>query len=911
MIRVHLRSRFGRRLFLSFLLASLLPILALAAFAYHEMQKQLVDSVQRGLREDSKNFGMEIVSELGWRIELMRNAEAANAFNRLSGFTWMGLADDAEAPPLRPQELDALAKHGAALRLTGSAQLLLMARSSDGRRTIVGRLDPGGLWQREVVNMPYCIFDLQHVPLYCTEGLTPPRRAADEARHRMRAVDVAGERFLGTFWEGRLDGLFGQGGFEVFMTAPEAMLSAPLTRLRLGFAAMIVLAIALAVGLSANQIRRQTAPLDALTGGVRRLASGDLDTVVDVPGEDEFAMLGSTFNAMSGRLRSKFRMLGLMAELDQAVLASAERGLITRTILDRVLEAIPCDGAGVLTLRADGAVDYLRASGPGEKSDLLPHRVPADVVARMRQQSGRDWVEVDDDLDSRLYGESPQPGRKALVFPVRTHDRVEGGLLLALRGGAETDDELVSSGRALADRMSVADSSIAWEARLYRQSHYDALTGLPNRMLLRDRVERACARARRDGLCAALLLINFDDFKSINEALGYQAGDQFLVEAARRIEGLARPNDTVARLTADEFVLVVPDVKPAEWMSLVHVLAERLTAALAEPVALDGQEVVSAASAGIAVCPDNAEDFDGLLKLSDLALQEAKRSGRGSVHFYAQSMNRVVSERFELSQALRRAIQNDELLLHYQPKVDAVDERIVGAEALVRWRSPSRGLVSPGVFLPLIGEMGLDGWLADFVIDRACAQMKAWDARGLPAIPVSVNIAPAELAAPDFCERVLSALARYDLPCERLELEILESAEVGEGSAVRDALTRLRARKVRIALDDFGTGYSSLVYLTELPADVLKLDRAFIRTMVGDVRQQSIVEQVIALARSLHFKVVAEGVEEAAQHALLRRMGCDQIQGFLFSKPLPAEEFAERLSGDVQRAAAGVAGSAV
>lgn len=898
MIRPHLRSRFGRRLFLRFLLASLLPIMALAAFAYHEMQKQLVDSVQRALREDSKNFGMEIVSELNWRIELMRSAGRDEKLSRLSGFTWLGSADEEGAPTLLPSELDALRTHSVAFRMDDAGGLLLMARSNDGRSTIVGQLDAEVLWQRDVVNMPYCIFNLRHRPLYCSEGMTPPPRHADAPRNRhVIAVDVNGEPYLGAYWEGRLDGLFGQGGFEVLMTAPASMLSAPLARVRIGFAAMILLAIGLAVGLSANQIRRQTLPLDALTRGVRRLARGELDAAIDVSGDDEFAMLGRTFNTMSARLRSKFNMLRLMADLDRVVLAAGERSLVTRTILDQVLDAIPCDGAGVLTLAEDGAAHYQRAAS-ALSGAAATARVSPDLVTRMLPLAERDWVEVSDDLDARLYGQAAQADRRTIVFPVRSRDRVEGALLLALGSAAEVDEELIGSGRALADRMSVADSSIAWEARLYRQSHYDALTGLPNRMLLRDRVDQACARASRDGLYVAVLLIDFDDFKSINEALGHAAGDRFLVEAARRIERLAQPKDTVARLTADEFVLVVPDVKPVEWMSQLHALTGRLGSALAGPVLLDGHEIVSPVCTGIAVCPDNAQDFEGLLELSDLALQKAKRSGRGSVHFYDQSMNRVVSERFELLQALRRAIQNDELLLHYQPKVDAQDVCIVGAEALVRWQSPARGLVSPGVFLPLIEELGLDGWLADFVIDRACAQMKQWDARGLPAIPVSVNIAPGELAAVDFCERVLSALARHDLPCERLELEILESAEVGEGSAVRETLERLRARGVRIALDDFGTGYSSLVYLTALPADQLKLDRAFIRTMVGNARQQSIVEQVIALARSLDFKVIAEGVEDSAQHLLLRRMGCDQIQGFLFSRPLPPDDFASRLAAE-------------
>ncbi|OYW30643.1 MAG: hypothetical protein B7Z51_06410, partial [Methyloversatilis sp. 12-65-5] len=260
-------------------------------------------------------------------------------------------------------------------------------------------------------------------------------------------------------------------------------------------------------------------------------------------------------------------------------------------------------------------------------------------------------------------------------------------------------------------------------------------------------------------------------------------------------------------------------------------------------------------------------------------------------------------DRFELAQELRRAVHNDELLLHFQPKVSAHDEAIMGAEALIRWQSPSRGMVSPGAFLPLIEDIGLNRWLTDFVLEKACAQMAVWDKAGLSPIPVSINVSPADLAAADFFDKITAALQRHGLSSNRLELEILETSEVSAGSTVRTMLQRLRDIGVKIALDDFGTGYSSLVYLTEIPADILKLDLAFIRNLAGDMRQQGIVRQVISLAHSLGFSIVAEGVEVPAQRDLLVNMECDLIQGFLYSRPLPPDELAAKLRGKLSIAA--------
>lgn len=902
-VRLHLRSRFGRRLFSRFLIAALLPMAVLATFSYSEMREQLVDQLQHGLRSDGKSLGMELINELSLRVGILKDSSTGEVEGDASGFVWVRDERDPQVPALDDDEVRALAAHGATVRLYGAHAPLLVVRRSTDNRILYGRLDPAALWQRHSVDTPYCILDKLQRPILCTQGLQPPKLDLSSTDRTPITALSNGVPHLVGHWSAHLEGLYGAGVFHVLTTVPAQSLTLPLAHLRYGFIAIFALALGLIVAMAASQIGRQTQPLDALTRGVKRLARGEMDTRVDVPGDDEFALLGATFNAMSDRLKRKFNMLRLLAELDRAVLGSGEPARVTEAILSGVLDAIPCDAAGIALIDAGGTATYARAhSGDGHLSPRLD--VSADVLTQICSLCVEEWNDVRIDIESLLSGQPQQPGRGALMFPVRSHGRLDGLLVLALAtDGRQDEEEIITAGRNLADRMSVAGSSFAWEEKLYRQSHYDALTGLPNRTLLRDRVTQALTRAEREKTSVAAVYIDFDDFNSINEALGQTAGDKFLIEASHRLESLMRPEDTVARLAGDEFVMLVTGLDDVGRMLVLHGIAERIHPLLASPVRLEDRDVISQASIGISLYPDNSDDFESLMSTAEVALHEAKKTSRGGFNFYSQSMNAAVSERFELAQALRRAVQNEELLLHFQPKVSARDGAIMGAEALIRWQSPSRGLVSPGAFLPLIEDIGLNGWLTDFVLDKACAQMAAWDKAGLPPIPVSINVSPADLETADFFDKITTALQRHGLSSERLELEILETSEVSAGSTVRTTLQHLRDVGVKIALDDFGTGYSSLVYLTEMPADILKLDRAFIRNLAGDLRQQAIVRQVISLARSLGFSIVAEGVEQVAQRDLLVDMECDLIQGFLYSRPLPPDELAAKLRGKLPIAA--------
>jgi diguanylate cyclase (GGDEF)-like protein/PAS domain S-box-containing protein len=428
------------------------------------------------------------------------------------------------------------------------------------------------------------------------------------------------------------------------------------------------------------------------------------------------------------------------------------------------------------------------------------------------------------------------------------------------------------------------------EERIRYLTQHDALTGLANRSMLSDRLDQGIVFARRAERLVALILLNIDGFKLINDSLGHVAGDSVLKEIADRLAAYVRPGDTVARLGGDEFALVMSDVAHENDAAS---LGRKLLDIVAAPLALDGQEVVVTACIGVALFPRDGEQANLLLKNADAAMHRAKELGRNSVQFYAPAMNARMLERLELESGLRRAIERQEFLLHYQPKVELVHGRVVGVEALIRWRHPTLGMVSPGDFIPLAEDTGLIIPIGEWVIDTACAQLKAWQIEGLDDFVLSINLSGRQFQQENLGDVVVHALRRHDLRAQHLEFEVTESAVMQDPERTSTVLRRLKDIGVRISLDDFGTGYSSLNYLKRFPIDTLKIDQSFVREITSNSDDAAIACSVISLAHALKHQVVAEGVETEAQMTFLRRQRCNDIQGYYFSRPLPPDEFAQ------------------
>jgi len=435
---------------------------------------------------------------------------------------------------------------------------------------------------------------------------------------------------------------------------------------------------------------------------------------------------------------------------------------------------------------------------------------------------------------------------------------------------------------------------IRYQEQLEYQANYDSLTRLPNRNLLRDRLEHALVLARRHHSGVAVVFLDLDGFKNVNDSLGHSVGDRLLGVVAERLTRCSRTSDTIARHGGDEFVIVmtgtVDEKSLIAWM-------ERVRSSIAEPVWLDGNELYVGCSMGASLFPQDGDDAETLMKKADVAMYRAKDMGRNTFQFYQPEMNASAGVRLNLERRLRRALRDNEFLLHYQPQVDIGSGQIVGIEALVRWHDPEVGLVPPSSFIPLAEESGLIGPLSEWVLREACRQNKAWQDEGLPPARVSVNLSARVFQQRDIAKLVMQVLAETGLEPKYLELELTESTIMRNAEEAVSMLNELHALGIGLAIDDFGTGYSSLSYLKRFPVDRLKIDRSFVSDIGVSGDDETITSAIIALAHSLKLQVIAEGVETSAQLDFLRERECDEMQGYYFAKPLSTDAISALLNG--------------
>ena len=509
---------------------------------------------------------------------------------------------------------------------------------------------------------------------------------------------------------------------------------------------------------------------------------------------------------------------------------------------------------------------------------------------------------VDDSEDGELFDKLTNPDPQ---LPIHAHQRCKDGTIIEVevsghRMSLDGRTVLALTACDVALRRKIEVQLLEKQQHLDHLAHHDQLTGLPNRLYLAHRLPGAIGEAKRTGTMLAVLFLDLDRFKHINDSRGHETGDKLLKTVAERVRATVRQEDIVVRMGGDEFIVVLQSIRNADFISE---MAARINEALSAPVIVDGRPLVSTVSIGVSLFPRDGADMGELLRHSDTAMYQAKDRGRNNFQLFSPIMARKLRERVAIETSLREAIQRGQLDVHYQPIIDIASNKVMALEALLRWKHPTQGYILPGRFIDIAEETGLIVPVGEFVLQKAVEDVSRWRASGATLVPIAVNISAVQLQRSNLRDKIVALTSAHGVSPSLLQLELTESAmferrESRGGESRHDAIAQLRDLGVRIAIDDFGTGYSSLSYLKQWHVDYLKIDRSFVRDLVTDMSDLAIVGAIVAIARHLNVKVVAEGIEGWQQLEKLRQLGCGLAQGYLFAKPAPAAQVRKLLRGE-------------
>ena len=904
-------SRVARRLFTSFALASLVPIATSAAFTVIGTHRALQARAESELRQASRDFGERLVERLRLAENMLSALSAHAAFDAVAfDAALIRTAQGTqvlEGEPTDVPEIGAVPSGGTRLLVEGrpGGNRILIAHAS-GTILSVGSMAPDYLFQTGALlpsRTNLCVFaqDLPE-PLYCSERLPESARSSLAASRAAASSGTAAWRdgdvpITAAYSQLLLPSRFAAAPWSIAASRPAPTAVESLAALGnayprvVGISTLVILLL-----LAIAQSRRILRPLSRLVAGTREIATGEFTTRFDLHGDDEFQELGNAMNAMAEQLGRQFATLTALRDIDGLILSSGQ----TEGILDAVLARVATFVEG-----CDVAVLLIDPDNP-DLGRLYRRTVSADTDRRSPvrcqiSQALRHWLGQRDrgTLENGAGVRSHLPALaladdrcRVFVKPLVHGEQLRGALLARFESGAVKADAELDSLRELANRIAVATSATEREQQLFRKAHFDALTGLPNRQLCHDRLGQALAVARRQEQKLAVLFIDLDGFKHVNDSLGHTAGDQLLRETSARLRSAVRATDTVARLGGDEYVVILPSVHgPLE----VEVLVGSIMEALKWPFLVNGEQCLISASVGVTMFPDDGSTAQELLRKADTAMYSAKEGGRSRYVFFAKEMDERIHDRRMLQSDLRSALANRELFLVYQPQIDLATDEVVCAEALLRWRHPTRGLISPTIVLPVLEETGLLESIGRWTMQTALAELSRWKQQGSSIRRVAINVTTRQLFDEGFVDLVDKCLQSAKLPGSCLEIELTEASLVTDFERANAVLRELASRGIGTAIDDFGTGYSSLGYLKELSFDRVKIDRTFIDGL-PDEKSVAIVRAVFGIAHSLRKEVIAEGIETDIQRRYLAKLKCEIGQGFLFCRPLLGQAFGEWLA---------------
>ena len=921
-------SKVARRMLLFFVLSTFIPVSFLAYLSYSESNDMLLKKAHHQLAAASNSYYKVIYDRLLLAEQVLQDAvtklanepgtfETDNQLTqrirsltllRSDGSTKKLLGELQAIESMNAAALKHLASGKTVLKTqpngTENNIVLLTALSADTleKGILIAQIRPDYLWgdpESLPLDIGLCVTNEQYAVLFCankpeTVNVVQPLK---QTAHRTKGQfhwNEGGIRHIADYQEIFLEPHFLTSRWLVAAIQPEADALGNMTRFRTIFWGSVILSVLVILLFSMIQIRRVLVPLERLIEGTRRLGNRDFATQVDIISADEFGELAASFNKMTAQLGVQFKTMTALSLIDREILSGLDTDKIVLYVLAHLNGVIRMNFSAVSVFNQD-----VHGKAVLHMLDVKQKRICTldyDISGHLHQllQGGSEGVWIDcQAIDKLDLSQKIEPILKRLnrlfILPLNWKDQMVGYISLGFRTSPNWGQKDAQHVLDFADRVAVALFTKNREELLLRQARIDALTELPNRFLFMEQLQKEIAQNQRTERRLAVLYIDLDRFKVVNDSYGHSIGDELLHEAGERLRGCIYEGDTVARLGGDEFAIIISEL---DSELATQSVAEKIIAVLGAPFIFNSEKNVLAASVGIAIYPQDGETVADLMRNADIAMYRAKEKGGNQYVFFEENMNAEASKHAAIERALRNAITEGQFVLYYQPQVEPKSGLVRGVETLVRWNHPEQGFVSPGVFIPVAENAGLIVDVGRIILKDACTQFRQWLNEGIQLDYIAVNVSVKQFQQPDFFQLIEHVLAVNQLPPHCLELEITESVLMDDTEAVMVILERLKNLGVQLSIDDFGTGYSSMSYLEQLPFDTIKIDMSFVHKIQENGEGGTIAATIAAMAHALNKKIVAEGVEIQAQLDFLTQCNCELIQGYMFSRPLPANELA-------------------
>ena len=901
-----------------------MPILVLSYFAYTSVSELLNKNANRQIYSESRAVGLTLFDRfLNIESNLLFTSRYINEKQELEKYIWLnkifesiflvekGVVHDvvfgkeAFDIHLTKKQKKHLKRKGLLLVNKENQQfkpLMVLSIDNDKEKYIVGNINRDYLWSIFLNGQDiFCVVIDRNKLVFCSDGKTEIAEAyfdesgemidiKEKTKSEPYNVFINNNEYVSNIWDLFLQPQYGAESFLIlyFVRKNEAFLD--YNFYKSVFPQTIFITLLLVYLLSSVQMRRSLIPLSKLTQAVKNITAGDYSKKVEIESDNEFKSLASAFNKMSTQINSQFIKLNTLSKIDRLILSASDADYVVEVLLQYMPKILPGDNFSLLVFNDEhgkvGLLYYFNDSS----NDLIKSNMVLEAKEFAELDNASEiLVKKLDGKDSYANLVNMQGSAYMLAYPVHDTEKMLAVILIGFKGEPDEANEYHNDIKEVADRAAVAISNAQWEQKLFHQAHFDALTALPNRYLFKDRLEQAIERAKRNELNVAVLFIDLDRFKSINDSLGHVVGDKVLVEVSDILLKCVRTYDSVSRFGGDEYTIVMTDIPTDEVELQTEHLANRVLTMMSDPIIIENREFYISPSIGISIYPKDANNFDDLLKNADSAMYKAKKMSSGNYQYYQPLQNSEVLGKMQMEVDLRHALKEEQFELVFQPKLDLLSDKIIGVEALLRWKHPEKGIISPNTFIPIAEECGLIKSIGYWVLKEACKLNKQWQENSV-FITTAVNISTEQFRHPGFFKKINEILNETKTSARNIELEITESITIDDFVKTRELLDKLRELGFIICIDDFGTGYSSMTYLQQIPVNKLKIDKYFIDGIERNHDAASIVGAINALAHNMNLKVVAEGVEKKAQLQYLIDIYCDEIQGFYLSKPLSSEK---------------------